>query len=117
VTPSTIILDASVLMLAVPGRRLDRLLESFASQVTFLAPEVAFDDVGEDLTSVLIQRGELNALQPALEDLTKLDWLCRPWRKGSNHCAANSPVPSTTLPLAATVANRSTGTTPDLCFT
>ena len=71
-TPRTIVLDANVLMRAVLGRRVDRLLERFASQVTFLAPEVAFDDVHEHLASVLTKRGELNALQPALEKLTKL---------------------------------------------
>jgi predicted nucleic acid-binding protein len=72
VTPRTIVLDANVLMRAVLGRRVVRLLERFASQVTFLAPEVAFDDVHEHLASVLTKRGELNALQPALEKLTKL---------------------------------------------
>ena len=46
-TPRTIVLDANVLMRAVLGRRVDRLLESFAAQVTFLAPELAFDDVRE----------------------------------------------------------------------
>jgi predicted nucleic acid-binding protein len=72
VTPRTIVLDANVLMRAVLGRRVDRLLERFASQVTFLAPEEAFDDVQEHLASVLTKRGELNALQPALEKLTLL---------------------------------------------
>ena len=71
-TPRTIVLDANVLMRAVLGRRVDRLLERFASQVTFLAPEVAFDDVQEHLASVLTKRGELNALQPALVKLEKL---------------------------------------------
>jgi predicted nucleic acid-binding protein len=72
VTPRTIVLDANVLMRAVLGRRVDRLLERFSSQVTFLAPEVAFGDVQEHLASVLTKRGELNALQPALEKLTML---------------------------------------------
>lgn len=71
-TPRTIVLDANVLMRAVLGRRVDRLLQRFASQVTFLAPAVAFDDVHEHLASVLTQRGELNALQPALEKLAML---------------------------------------------
>ncbi len=71
-TPRTIVLDANVLMRAVLGRRVDRLLERFASQVTFLAPEEAFDDVQVHLASVLTKRGELNALQPALEKLTLL---------------------------------------------
>jgi predicted nucleic acid-binding protein len=77
VTPRTIVLDANVLMRAVLGRRVDRLLERFASQVTFLAPEVAFDDVQEHLASVLTKRDELNALHPALEKLTKLRLVVR----------------------------------------
>jgi predicted nucleic acid-binding protein len=72
VTLRTIVLDANVLMRAVLGRRVDRLLESFAPQVTFLAPEVAFDDVRDHLASVLTKRGALEALPPALEKLTKL---------------------------------------------
>lgn len=71
-TPRTIVLDANVLMRAVLGRRVDRLLQRFASQVTFLAPEVAFEDVHEHLASVLTQRGEPRALQPALEKLARL---------------------------------------------
>ena len=52
-TPRTIVLDANVLMRAVLGRRVDRLLARFAAQATFLAPEVAFDDVRAHLASVL----------------------------------------------------------------
>jgi predicted nucleic acid-binding protein len=70
--PRTIVLDANVLMRAVLGRRVAGLLETFAVQVTFLAPEVAFDDVREHLATVLAKRGELAALQPALDKLTAL---------------------------------------------
>lgn len=71
-TPRTIVLDANVLMRAVLGRRVSGLLETFAAQVTFLAPEMAFDDVREHLAAVLSKRGELGALQPALDKLTVL---------------------------------------------
>ena len=71
-TSRTIVLDANVLMRAVLGRKVDRLLQAYAAQVTFLAPEVAFDDVREHLATVLHKRGELNALEPALEKLTAL---------------------------------------------
>ena len=47
-------------------------MSNSGSQVTFLAPEVAFDDVHEHLASVLTQRGEPRALQPALEKLARL---------------------------------------------
>ena len=71
-TPRTIVLDANVLMRAVLGRRVARLLEDFTPQVTFLAPDVAFDDVREHLATVLTKRGELRALQASLDKLTAL---------------------------------------------
>lgn len=70
--PRTIVLDANVLMRAVLGRRVAGLLETFAAQVTFLAPAMAFDDVREHLAAVLAKRGELAALQPALDKLAAL---------------------------------------------
>lgn len=45
-TPRTIVLDANVLMRAVLGRRVTRLLEDFAPQVTFLALNDAFAELG-----------------------------------------------------------------------
>lgn len=71
-TPRAIVLDANVLMRAVLGRRVASLLEDFATQVTFLAPDVAFDDVREHLAAVLTKRGELRALQASLDKLTAL---------------------------------------------
>lgn len=71
-TPRAIVLDANVLMRAVLGRRVTRLLEDFAPQVTFLAPDVAFDDVREHLAAVLTKRGELRALHASLDKLTAL---------------------------------------------
>ena len=69
-TPRTIVLDANVLMRAVLGRRVDRLLQRFASEVTFLAPEVAFDDVHEHLASLrlavrVVDRSEYEVMKPA----------------------------------------------------
>ena len=71
-TPRTIVLDANERMRAVLGRRVLGLLETFAPQLTFFAPEVAFADVREHLAGVLAKRGASAALQPAL---TKLDAL------------------------------------------
>lgn len=62
-------------MRAVLGRRVARLLEDFATQVTFVAPEVAFDDVREHLAAVLAKRGESRALPAALDKLTALQAL------------------------------------------
>jgi predicted nucleic acid-binding protein len=72
VTPRTIVLDANVLMRAVLGRRVSQLLEDFAPQVTFLAPDVAFDEVREHLAAVLTKRRALAALQQSLDKLTAL---------------------------------------------
>jgi predicted nucleic acid-binding protein len=72
VTRRTIVLDANVLMRAVLGRRVVGLLETFAPQVIFLAPDVAFDDVREHLAAVLTKRGEQAALQQALDKLAAL---------------------------------------------
>ena len=71
-TRRAIVVDANVLMRAVLGRKVDRLLEGFAPQVTFLAPDVAFDDVREHLAVVLTKRGELHALQASLDKLQAL---------------------------------------------
>ena len=71
-TPRTIVLDENVLMRAVLGRKVARLLEDFAPQVTFLATDVAFDDVREHFATVLTKRGELHALQASLKKLTTL---------------------------------------------
>ena len=46
--------------------------EDFAPQVTFLAPDVAFDDVREHLAAVLTKRGELRARQASLDKLAAL---------------------------------------------
>lgn len=76
-TSRVIVLDANVLMRALLGRKVDRLLQAYAARVTFLAPEVAFEDVREHLATVLHKRGELNALEPALEKLTALRLVVR----------------------------------------
>ena len=64
-------------MRTVLGRKVDRLLEGFAPQVTFLAPDVAFDDVCEHLAAVLTKRSELHALQASLEKLKALQTAVR----------------------------------------
>ena len=71
-TARTIVIDANVLMRAVLGRRVAELLERFAPQVAFLAPDVAFDDVREHLAAVLAKRGAPGALQATLEKLIAL---------------------------------------------
>lgn len=71
-TPRTIVLDANVLMRAVLGRKVAELLQTFAPQITFLAPDVAFHDVREHLAAVLTKRGELAALPLAMDKLRAL---------------------------------------------
>jgi predicted nucleic acid-binding protein len=76
-TPRAIVLDANVLMRGVLGRKVDRLIDQFAPGVTFLAPDVAFDDVREHLAAVLTKRDELHALQACLDKLEALQRLIR----------------------------------------
>lgn len=77
-TPRTIVLDANVLMRAVLGRKVAGLLRAIAPQITFLAPDAAFDDVREHLAAVLAKRGESVALQPALDKLAALQAAVQP---------------------------------------
>jgi PIN domain len=58
VTPRVIVLDANILLRAVLGARVPTLLSAFSHQVTFLTPDVAFDDVCEHLLAVLAKRGQ-----------------------------------------------------------
>ena len=82
-TARTIVIDANVLMRAVLGRRVAELLERFAPQVAFLAPDVAFDDVREHLAAVLAKRGAPGALQATLEKLIALQTAVRRWTRPS----------------------------------
>ncbi|HMW22611.1 MAG TPA: PIN domain-containing protein [Burkholderiaceae bacterium] len=76
-TPRAIVLDANVLMRGVLGRKVDRLIDQFAPSVTFLAPDVALDDVREHLAAVLTKRDELHALQACLDKLEALQRMVR----------------------------------------
>jgi predicted nucleic acid-binding protein len=76
-TPRAILLDANVLMRGVLGRKVDRLLDQFALRVTFLAPDVAFDEVREHLAAVLTKRDEVHALQACLHKLEALQRMVR----------------------------------------
>jgi predicted nucleic acid-binding protein len=72
VTLRAIVLDANILLRVVLGRRVARLLSDYAQQVTFLTPDVAFDDVREHLPAILSKRGETLGLQGALDTLAAL---------------------------------------------
>jgi hypothetical protein len=53
VTARPIVLDGNILVRAVLGSRVPDLLAAHAARATFLAPDVAFDDVREHLPSLL----------------------------------------------------------------
>lgn len=71
-TPRAIVLDANILMRALLGRRVALLIQDFATRVTFLTPEVSFEDVSEHLGTVLTKRGEMHALPAAQDKLAAL---------------------------------------------
>lgn len=68
-----IALDANILVRAVLGSRVLRLLTDHVSEVSFLAPDVAFDEVREHLPAILAKRGQPPAaIQAALDKLEAL---------------------------------------------
>lgn len=61
-----IVLDANILIRAVLGRRVRRIIETYAARgVRFLAPDAAFDDARTYLPSLLKERGKPDADVPA----------------------------------------------------
>src|SRR5215831_17446164 len=51
-----LVLDATILMRAVPGRRVRELLERYEDSATFYSPDVCFDDARHYLSQVLEKR-------------------------------------------------------------
>lgn len=69
-----IVLDANILIRAVLGRRVRQLIEAYAAQgVHFFAPDIAFEDAGKYLPSLLNKRGKPDAdVSASLEYLRHL---------------------------------------------
>lgn len=72
--PRPLVLDANILVRAVLGRRVLTLLETYAEQVTFLTPEVAFTSLRTHLPGILIRRG---LAQEAVAQLLEQEILVR----------------------------------------
>lgn len=53
----SIVLDANILIRAVLGRRVRRILESYADDISFFVPETAYAEAGEHLTALVVKRG------------------------------------------------------------
>lgn len=68
-----IVLDANILVRAVLGSRVSKLLTDHTSKVSFLAPGIAFDEVREHLPAILTKRGQsVEAARAALDKLEAL---------------------------------------------
>lgn len=68
-----IVLDANILIRAVLGRRVRKLIEIYAAGFRFVAPEVAFDDAQKYLPPLLRKRGKPDADVPkSLESLKQM---------------------------------------------
>jgi|SRR5215813_8483242 len=66
-----IVLDANILIRAILGRRVQQLIDTYASQgFRFFAPDVAFDDAEKYLPPLLKKRGK-----PAVDVSASLDYL------------------------------------------
>ena len=72
-TSRAIVLDANVLIRAVLGLRVPALLATYASRVSFLAPQTVFDEARRHLPAVLATRAASPAAVQAAEQ--KLDTL------------------------------------------
>ncbi|MCW5657109.1 MAG: PIN domain-containing protein [Burkholderiaceae bacterium] len=69
-----IVLDANILVRAVLGSRVSRLLADHVTKVSFLAPAVAFDEVREHLPAILAKRGQpAESTKAALDKLAALE--------------------------------------------
>lgn len=69
----TIVLDANILVRAVLGSRVSELLARHVTEVSFLVPAVALDEVREHLPAILAKRGQpAEAIKAALEKLEAL---------------------------------------------
>ena len=68
-----IVLDANILVRAVLGSRVSRLLADHVGGVSFLAPDVAFDEVREHLPAILARRAKpAEVIRAALDKLKAL---------------------------------------------
>ena len=52
-----LVLDANILIRAVLGRRVRRILESHADTISFFIPETAYAEAAEHLAALVVRRG------------------------------------------------------------
>ena len=52
-----LVVDANILVRAVLGRRVRKVIETYAGQVSFFVPEVAYAEAEEHLPALVIKRG------------------------------------------------------------
>jgi len=74
-TKRAIVLDANILVRAVLGQRVRTLILDHAGDVSFFAPDTAFDEAREHLPALLEKRGVTAG--PALDFLTALEKVVR----------------------------------------
>ena len=52
-----LVLDANILIRAVLGQRVRRILEAHADSISFFVPETAYDEAEENLGALVVKRG------------------------------------------------------------
>lgn len=52
-----LVLDANILIRAVLGQRVRRILEAHAESISFFVPETAYEEAVEHLTALVVKRG------------------------------------------------------------
>ena len=74
--PRVLVLDANILMRAVLGKRVDKLLRNHANKVLFVTVEEAFEDARTYLPPVVTKhKGGEEAVEATLEKLVALEAL------------------------------------------
>ena len=87
-----LVLDANILIRAVPGSRVLGLLRKYAGQIEFLAPDTAFQEAREHLPEILMARGV--PVAPAMVALDRVAGI------------VNTAAPDTCLPFESIARDR-----------
>lgn len=82
-----LVLDANILIRAVLGRRVKKIIDTYATQASFFVPAIAYDDAERHLPQILTKHDRADEVQPALAFLTQLQTIVTPMHSN----AASSP--------------------------
>lgn len=73
-----LVLDANILIRAVLGRRVKKIIDTYATQASFFVPAIAYDDAERHLPQILTKHDRADDIEPALAYLTQLQTTVTP---------------------------------------